>query len=667
MDKLHRHSIIITAATTMVAAICFSCASVGTPDGGPYDETPPRFIGSNPAQGELGVNTQKITIDFDEYIKLENASEKVVISPPQKDQAEITVNGKKIQVTLLDSLKENTTYTIDFSDGISDNNEGNPMGDFCFNFSTGQILDTMQVSGYVLDAKDLEPIQGIQVGLHENLSDTAFTTSPFVRISRTDSKGHFVIKGIRPGSYRIYALQDMDQNYYLSQKSELLAWSDSLIIPDSEQRIRIDTVFDIEHNIDTLLNVKYTRFTPDDIILLAFQEAPIQQYLSGYERDSHQTFSLYFSIPQDTLPILTGLNFDAEDAYIVEHNATRDTIKYWMTDSLIYYQDTLMVQLDYLASDTNMVLVPHTDTLKLTAKKSREKMLDEARRKAADEKKNLEKELRRLERQGDSLGIIRLMQPKTSFLPMQCNARATMDINATVKFDFQEPLTLFPPEAIHITHHIDSLTEDMPFILEQDTLNIRSYLLYAEWRPEESYTIKIDSASIYGLYGLHNNTYTQKIKFAPLSQYSTFTVNVSSAKPGYTVEILNNTGKTVRSGKLEHGSIDFFFLKPGKYYVRLFDDVNGNGVWDTGLYDEKRQAESVYYIHRAFDLKQNWEHETELWDVTAAPLYLQKPDALIKNKSKEKAKTSKNAERDKAIAERAAKKNNKKKSKAEEE
>ena len=182
-----------------------SCAKMGQPDGGWYDETPPKVIGASPADGAINVNQKKINIYFDEFIKLDNPSEKVVVSPPQLEQPEIKGAGKRIQVSLVDSLKANTTYTIDFSDAISDNNEGNPLGNYTYSFSTGTAIDTMEVSGYVLESENLEPIKGILVGLYADHADSAFRAKPMLRVSRTDSRGRFVIKGVAPGSYRIYA------------------------------------------------------------------------------------------------------------------------------------------------------------------------------------------------------------------------------------------------------------------------------------------------------------------------------------------------------------------------------------------------------------------------------------------------------------------------------
>lgn len=159
--KIISHGLVL-----LLALLVASCARMGRPDGGWYDETPPSVIGATPGDGSVNAKAKKINIFFDEFIKLENASEKVVVSPPQLEQPEIKATGKRISVELKDSLKDNTTYTVDFSDAISDNNEGNPLGNYTYSFSTGEEIDTLEVSGYVVQAENLEPVKGILVGLY---------------------------------------------------------------------------------------------------------------------------------------------------------------------------------------------------------------------------------------------------------------------------------------------------------------------------------------------------------------------------------------------------------------------------------------------------------------------------------------------------------------------
>ena len=193
-----KYTILCLLALTLFA----SCARMGNPDGGWFDETPPKVIGASPADKGVNVKSRNVKINFDEYVKIDNATENVIVSSPQLTTPEIKAAGKSIDVKLLDSLKANTTYTIDFSDAISDNNEGNPLGNYTYSFSTGAEIDTMEVSGYVLSADNLEPVKGILVGLYSNQADSAFQKLPMLRVSRTDSRGHFIIKGVKNGTAR---------------------------------------------------------------------------------------------------------------------------------------------------------------------------------------------------------------------------------------------------------------------------------------------------------------------------------------------------------------------------------------------------------------------------------------------------------------------------------
>ena len=230
-------------ALLMLMIVVYSCASMGTPDGGPYDEEPPKFVRSSPKPYATNNKDKKIAIEFDEFIKLEKTSEKVVVSPPQLEQPDIKASGRRVLVNLMDSLKPNTTYTIDFSDAIVDNNEGNPLGNYSFSFSTGETIDTLEVSGTVLAAADLEPVKGMMVGLHVDLDDSAFAKKPFDRVSRTDSRGRFTIRGIAPGKYHIFGLMDGNQNYlYTDTLNQLVPKTDTIELANKltrEQREKL--------------------------------------------------------------------------------------------------------------------------------------------------------------------------------------------------------------------------------------------------------------------------------------------------------------------------------------------------------------------------------------------------------------------------------------------
>lgn len=609
----------------------YACASTGMPDGGPYDETPPKFVRATPEPNATNNKRKKISIEFDEYIKLDKASEKVIISPPQNEAPEVKVSGHRVLVEFFDTLRENTTYTIDFGDAIVDNNEDNPLGNFAYAFSTGEHIDTMEVSGTVLSADNLEPVKGIQVGLHKNLEDSAFVKLPFDRISRTDSRGHFTIRGVAPGKYRIYALMDGNQNYLFDSKTEAVAFLDSLVVPDMRPAMRQDTVWNELDTLayDTIYEVHYTRFLPDNLILRSFKEENPMQYLVKSEREQLNRFSLYFSAKADTLPTIKGLDFDEKDAFIIESNPRNDTIRYWIKDTVMCERDTLTFQMDYLATDTLGQLVPKTDTLRMVNK------IDKKRRMALAEEamKKEEKERKKRAKKGDTLKV----EPK--FFAMSVDAPSSLDLNRNIVLKFEEPVEHIDTAAIHMAVKVDSLWEDIPFILMGDSVVPRQYQILADWQPGQEYQLKIDSLGIKGIYGLYTNKVENQLKVKTLEDYGTLYLNIVGAGPHAIVQLLNSSDGVVRQQPVtDKNTCDFYFLQPStKYYIRLFNDDNNNGVWDTGNYEEKRQPEEVYYFPKVWEMKANFEFE-ETWDIHAVPLDKQKLDEIKKQKPDEAKK-----------------------------
>lgn len=618
----------------------YACASTGMPDGGPYDETPPKFVRANPEPNAINNKRKKISIEFDEFIKLDKASEKVIVSPPQNETPEVKVSGKRVLVEFFDSLKANTTYTIDFGDAIVDNNEDNPLGNFAYSFSTGESIDTMEISGTVLNAADLEPVKGIQVGIHKDLNDTAFSKIPFDRISRTDSRGHFNIKGIAPGTYRVYALMDGNQNYLFDSKTEAIAYLNSLVVPSMEGAVREDTIWNAIDTLayDTIYKINYTRFLPDNLILRAFKEENPLQYLIKSERPQLNRFSLYFSAKADTLPTLKGLDFDEKDALVIESNLRKDSLLYWIKDTTLCERDTLTLQLTYLATDTLGQLVPKTDTLRMVNKINKERrlaMAEEARKKE-------EKERKKRARKGDTLRV------KTKFLSMNVDAPSAFDLNRNITLKFEEPVAHIDTSAIHMAVKIDSLWEDIPFIFQTDSILPRQYQILADWQPGKEYRMQIDSLAIQGLYGLYTDKVENTLKVKTLEDYGTLYLNITGAGPHAIVQLLNSSDAIVRQQPVSRqNTCDFYFLQPNtKYYIRLFNDDNQNGVWDTGNYEAKRQPEEVFYFPKVWEMKANFEFE-ETWDVQDIPLDKQKLDEIKKQKPDE-AKTIKDRNKERA-------------------
>lgn len=691
---------------SLLAILFFvACANIGTPDGGPYDETPPRVTRTSPKFGAAHVKTRKIVLEFDENIKLDNPTAKVVVSPPQLNMPEVSGSGKKITVELVDTLVPNMTYTIDFADAIEDNNEGNPMGDYAFTFSTGEQLDTFQVSGHVLNAENLEPIKGMLVGLYtlDNdsaqvdsvLPDSAFRTRQFERISRTDGRGHFVIKGLARGHYRVFALQDQDQDYKFSQKSEMLAFTDRVVSPYARPDIRPDTVWHDSIHYDSIVLTPYTHFFPDDIVLLAFTEAGQPRAFLKSERPQLEKFTLYFTAPDDTLPRIEGLNFDDKDAFIVDASQGNDTITYWIRDSLIYNNDTLNFVMHFNATDTLGKLAPTQDTIRVISKMSYERLQKKKQEDwenyAKEYRKNYKKEQRakRHDKSEDDKAAkgedvaeaaVPPAQPTQTepepeqesggtkskkskkkkkkqededipvppmpekFLEVK-NSKTTLNPDNNFDFTFVEPVDTAFQECFHLFELIDTLKEERPFLIDRLEERLNAYRLYAEWQPESKYELVVDTGAFVNMYGVRSAGMKKTLSVKSLDSFSTLFVNLTGADASAIVQLINNSDKVVRSAVASDGKASFYFIEPGTYYLRMFYDRNGDGKWTTGDYDLQRQGEETFYYPGAFLLRALWD-VSQAWNPTATPLPRQKPGAITKQKpDKEKQVKNRNAER----------------------
>ena len=631
------------AMSLLLALALVACASIGTPDGGPYDEEPPVLLKATPVLNATGVSVAKITLEFDENVTLENAFENVVVSPPQLQMPEIKYSGKKIMVELFDTLKPNTTYSVDFGNAIVDNNERNPYENFAYVFSTGDAVDTLAVSGVVLNAADLEPIKGMIVGLHSCLDDSAFTKLPFERVSRTDSRGRFTIKGIAPGKYRVYALSDANQNYLFDQKSEAVAWLPTVIEPHAAPAVRPDTIWRDSVTIDTIRYINYTRFMPDDLVLRVFKEDFMSQYLVKQTRDQHNKLALFFAAPNNTLPRLEGLDFDLTDAYILEKSARMDTLVYWLKDSMLYRNDTLALKLTYRVVDEAGDSIDRNDTLFVSAKRRWEAVLKQQQKKHEEDMKNFMRKAKNSPDYDEENPPVYV--PKTKVLPVRFSGSNSMDLNAVCRFTFEEPLLSVDASKISVSLKVDTLWVPVDMVFRQDSTNIRRYEMFAEWRPEETYMVTADSAAFKGLYGGVSEKFTREMTFKSLDEYAVLYVNIAGVRNNGILQLLDARENVVMEQKTENGHCTFYFIKPGTYYMRLIFDANGNGKWDTGDFEKGIQPEHVSYYHHALDLRALFEYTQDDWDI-GTPLNEQKPLDITKQKpDKERRKMNRNATR----------------------
>ncbi len=642
-SKLHIN--IRLLATLLLSFSLATCANRGTPSGGDYDLEPPQLLSVNPANGATGVKGLKtISLLFNENIDLDNATENVIITPPQSIVPRFTVINKKVKIDLRDSLQANTTYVIDFANSLADSNEKNFLSNFSLSFSTGEHIDTLAIGGKVLSADNLEPMPNIFVGLHSDLSDSAFLKKPFERISKTDSKGEFVIRGVKAKPYRLYALNDTNRDYKYDSPSEAIAFMDATIEASAELSVRTDTIYRIEKRDkhdkigiripDSVIDRSYTRFLPDNLVLRLFTTKDTKKFLQKYERPNGKSFSLFFQgeMPTPKLELINAAT-DASRPLLLERSAKGDTLKYWITDHNIIQNDTLLACITHLQTDTLGVAREVTDTLKLFYRKPKVKKEENPK----DEEIKI-----------------------ANFLSISNNMAGSVDIPKRIFIEFEEPVQNFSNEKLRLQTGKDSVWSKVDFTAIADTLNPRKYWIDFDRKAGSEYRLSADSAAFLSYTDLHTNKLDEKFSIKKEEEYSMLKLSIqgiSSSNEAF-VELLDKADNPIRKAKVEAGSATFRYLPAGTYYARLVEDRNGNGVWDAGDFEKKMQPETVYYSPKAYELRLNWDAEED-WDVNATEVTQQKAKAITKNKPKElKNKRQQLEEQEQRSREKSQERNN---------
>ncbi len=617
----------------VAASLLAACASMGRPQGGPRDVDPPVFVNSTPAPGEVNVSRSKISILFDENVQVTDPMSKVVISPAQRTTPLVMAAGRRIDVELRDSMKSNTTYTVEFSDAISDLNEGNPIDGFSFAFSTGPHIDTLQISGMVLCAENLEPAQGMLVGAYANLSDTAIMTLPFDRITKTNQLGQFTIRNLAPGSYRVYAVNDNNRDYHWD-RSEDVAFLSEVIVPSVSEGVAADTL-EAADGSDSIVMRPAAVYAPDDVLLTWFNENYRPQYLVKNERPDRHLIELEMGAHADALPELTVINGPyagrkLADMAVINGSATLDTLQYWLTDSTLIMQDTIALRATYLRTDSLDQLSPQTDTLQLMVRGLRQRL----RREEQERKKQL-KEWEERRKRGEEVDTT----PKPVFLTVRMNSSSVYDVFQPIGLAFSQPLESLDMNGVHLLVKDNDTTwvEVEPPMFDRDgDLRPMQYVASYEWEPGATYKLEIDSLAAMSVYKQGNAPFSQTFSVRKESDYSTITFNVAGldSVPAV-VELLSSADKPLRRRPVADGKAVFDHVLPNTYYARLFIDSNGNGQYDSGSLTEGVQPEEVYYFPKKMPLKQRWDM-VQNWNVYELPLDAQKPLDIKKNKPKPK-------------------------------
>ena len=592
----------------------------------------------------------KVEITFDEIINLKDQQKKVIISPAPKTQPQIRTVGKKLTIEFRDELEENTTYVIDFSNAIEDNNESNQLDGYTFAFSTGDEIDTLAVSGIVLRACDLEPMQHVIVGLHSNLDDTAFTNVPLERVSRTNDRGKFTIRNLKPGSYHVFALSDVDGDYRMA-RTEDIAFLDDIIVPTTSEYTSQDTVFTFDHRVDTVMTGTHTLYLPNDLLLCMFNEGYRSHYIRQTSRPADNKLYMLFGAPNETPPQLEVLHpaQHAADWYRLQRNMENDSLFYWITDSAMIKADTITVAMTYLRTDTADNLEQVTDTIHFGYRKPNSQIKEEEKK--AKERESRAKRLTQLlekqekaaaqgkELSEDELEEIKELQrvdpnevPK---LNMELAKNGTIDVGDSIILKFDTPIASIDQNKIHLEIKRDTLWIPIQSnaLRQVDDCNPMRYWLPFSTLPDSTYRLTIDSAAVTSVYGLHNDALKKELKVRGLEEYANVYFKVNYTGKAF-VELLASGEKVVRTATVRNGAFELLNVPPSTYYLRLIIDNNGNGKWDTGNYLNHLQPEEVYYYPKKMRLRANWDID-ENWNIYQTALDLQKPEEIKRNKPEE--------------------------------
>ena len=540
-----------------------SCASTkAAPSGGPKDTLPPVVVSTKPMVNSVNfpLDQGEIFIGFNEYVQLKDAYKNVLLSPPQKKNIKTRIKGKGIVVSFQEPLDSNQTYSINFGKAIVDNNESNPLYGFSYSFSTGNEIDSMMFSGTVVDATSLFPIENVTVALYHDAKDSTVMTERPNAVAKTDKWGYFTLRNLKPGSYNIFAFTDENNNNMYDQGGEKIAFSDIKVTPvevmrtDSQQLQYIDPK-------DTSACLS----RPAEVQLALFAENPAIQFIKDYKRTAARSAYIKFNAQHAQIDSFSikGMN---DDMIIKQFNINGDSLVFWINDQG-KIADTLHLGIKYHKSDSSGRLVPSVENLRLVAPFE----------KKDDKKKNDEKKDK---------------------LQFNISADNKMVEQNGIILQFKEPLILNKFDSISfIMSTPKQVKSNIMYTVEQDTSDMNKYVIRpnVQFVSGNEYTLTFPAGVFKDINGFTNDSTSNVIALPNNDNASSITLEVTGVGSRYIVELINETRNTVfRKYEIsEDTELLFPYLEKGKYAVRITQDKNCNGLFDTGDLLSRKQPEKV--------------------------------------------------------------------------
>jgi hypothetical protein len=586
-------------------AVFTQCAKVGSPTGGPKDEKPPEVTESKPLNKEKNWLSEEIEITFDEFIALKNLNDELIISPPLKEKPITRMRNKTLVIDLNEKLRDSTTYTLNFGNAIADNNEGNVLPDYELVFSTGPGMDSLSLTGVAVNAFNLSPEkEKVAVMLFDNLCDSAPYKELPLYFSRTSPEGKFAINNIRPDTFRLFALKDVNNNLKFDVPDEMIAYSDTTIIISPGRVRKINFVKDsslfkpksktpgkktevpsdsVAH--DTLKKAGRELYAITTSLFL-FTEEDMRQNIMSKEREQRELLTFAFSRPLfDSIRIIP-LDFTADRWYLQDISMNKDTVRFWITDTTLIKRDTLSLAVVYTTIDSVKNFTTKTDTVML---RFREKAAKSAMgRKMKDKEPGEDK----------------------NFLPLAVNLRprSVIDLNLALRFTSPRPVDSFDIGKFSLTRFEDSLQFPQKIVLIKEPSALYSVRFAVAWMENTSYKLFVEPGAVSDIYGKTNDTVEIAFQTQKSDYYGKIILSPESRAFPLIIQLLDEKETKISEKYLnENGSVTFDYLAPKKYRLKAIADVNKNKKWDSGNYLGRVQPEKVHYYPGALDVRSNWD------------------------------------------------------------
>ncbi len=572
MKKLLNIFVPAVPVALILGAMMFShsCANTTTPpSGGPKDTIPPLLTEIYPLPGAINVpvNKTELKMKFNEYVVVKD-QKSLFLSPPMEKAPKYKIQGKSVIVYFEEPLDSGKTYTLDVTNAIVDNNESNPFPGYTMVFSTGDRIDSMLVTGIVQDCNTLLPLKGATVMLYKDQADSAiFMRRPDVAV-KTDDWGFFCLRNIQDTVYRMYAIWDENNNNKYDPESEKVAFIDSLIRPVSVVADSLPELlkYDMKDTVNCLARKQ-------EYELNIFKEKPSTQMIVNKERVGERTAYITFMAPYAQVDSIWIKGVPAEKL-ITQFNLKQDSLEIWVNDPKPQ-PDTMYLNVKYMKTDTLGLLNSFVEEVRLPKpKKSAGK----------SSKKDIKKE--------DTTAVVTITaKPETveqyGFV-MEFKYPLVEDAFDSLTFRYLNP----KQQEFKVNYKV-----------EQDSLNLRKYVVRPdlEMLPGYEYFLKLPHRKFKDINGFYNDSTEVKVSLPKDDKLSMMSLALSNVHNKYIVDLLNEKrDKVIRSYIIDKDTtLPFPYLKAGKYSIRITEDINRNGMVDTGILLEHKQPEKVRYYKLA--------------------------------------------------------------------